>query len=148
MASFVLGVFGGALATLTDKFSVVVLAQVLLITSQRTLLLFVAVALLLLMLGVKEVLASVFAKTDVLSPVVERIILQFVTLPTLALIFVTFSLLLGIVTDLLDTSNIRWNDALVAVLLAFALIFLVVERAKPAEPGIVTKKEDSKEVAK
>lgn len=139
MSIFLTSIFGGAVAQITDIVSSAVLVQVLLITTQRDLLLLISTALLVILLFVKEMLTSVFAKSDVLSPVLERVLLQFVTIPTLAFIFVMLRLFMDIATGLFDTSDVRWNDALVAALLVFALTFLVIERAKPKETPAATR---------
>ena len=133
MTSLIAGVLSGGLSVATDIVSSTVLGQVLQITTQRDLLVLIAAALLAVLLFAEQMLTVVFAKTDVLPPVLERVILRYVTLPKLALAFVLLRLLMLIATDLFDTSSLRWNDAIVVVCLVFSALFLVVERSRPPE---------------
>jgi hypothetical protein len=121
----------GTLPVATDIISSAFLVQALLLTTQRDLLVLIGIALFALFLFFEQLFITLFAQTDVISPIVERVILQFVSLPKMALGFVLLRLVSLIATELLDTSAMRWNDALVALFLVFSLFFLTIEKGKP-----------------
>lgn len=130
MAALV-GALSGGVSVATDIISNTLLTWVTPLTTQRDLLVMIVAALLVILLFVEQLLTTVFAESDVLSPVIERVILHFVTLPKLAFLFVLLRLLMSLATEFFETSVLRWNDGVVALILIFSVFFLVIERAAP-----------------
>lgn len=126
--SIVGNLLSGGLAVSTDFVASNVLAIILTLTTQRELLLMLDLVFLTLLHLAEAFLTSFFATNDTLSPVMERVIIHFVTLPKMALMFVLLRIILPIATELFETSQIRWNDVIVAIVYIFSMLFLFIER--------------------
>lgn len=122
------GLLGGGLSVATDIVSSNILAGVLTLTTQRDLVLMITVELLVIFSVTEGYLMRVFARSDALSPLMERTLLHFITLPKLAFAFVILRLSMPIVTEQFETSQIRWNDIVVGGFLLLSVFFLIVER--------------------
>lgn len=118
----------GSIPVITDIVSANVLAQVLLLTTQQDLIVAMAIECFILMQYLDMVLTEVFAKNNTLSDSVEHVILRFIYVVRIAFTFVLVRIGMAIVTELFETSQVRWHEVVNIVVLTFAFVFIIVER--------------------
>lgn len=125
----VAGILAGGISVITDIVSQSVIAQALLLTTQRELLFVLAAVLAVIFWVAETMLTRFFDRDNTLSDNVEHVILRYVAIGKLALGLILVRLAIGIVTELFDASALRWNDAVVCVFLVLSSAFMLLERA-------------------